>query len=151
MIDTYTDEHIATAFHDALAEHAKHATMTAEQKRRSPLRVSTFLIAVVALFTNLFFGRQHFGNYDHVDPNTEIPGDHGTKPFPKGKSGADSNMMEYPLPNLHNPKSSGPARIILHNKGGLGELKYGGVVSHDQSRGAKHAGVSDHFRIARQG
>jgi hypothetical protein len=114
--------------------------------RRSELVL--ILCEVVALFTNLFFGRQHFGNYDHHDPvSATIPGDHGTKPFPNKKSGSNSHLMEYPLPNMNNAHLGGPARIVLHHKDG--ELKYAGVVSHDQSRGANHAGVHDHFRIAR--
>jgi hypothetical protein len=126
----YTNDHITAAVAAATAEHAKHADMTEDQKKASPLK--------------------HFGNYDHADPTTTIPGDHGTRPFPNQKQGGQSKLLEYPLPHTTNSKAVGPARIVMAQKSD-GTIKYAGMVSHDQSRGANHPGVSDHFKISRKG
>jgi len=125
---TYTDAHIHAAVTAAQAEHTRHAGMTEDEKSRSPLR--------------------HFGNYKHTDPTSGLNPNNDARPFPKAKEGGKSKMMEYPLPNLQNSKLQGPARIVLKHQED-GSLKFGGVVSHDQARGASHAGVHDHFKISK--
>jgi hypothetical protein len=42
----------------------------------------------------------------------------------------------------------GPARVILKEVGG--QLKFIGMVSHDQSRSKLHIGYQDHFRVLPQ-
>jgi len=122
----YTDDHIHAAVTAAQAEHARHAGMTEEQRSRSPLK--------------------HFGNYKHTDSTSTLNPDKDERPFPKAKDGSKSKLMEYPLPNLYNSHLPGPARVVMKHQSD-GSLKFAGVVSHDQARGASHAGVHDHFRI----
>ena len=53
--------------------------------------------------------------------------------------------LEYPLPNKSGNPGKGPARVILQEKNG--QLKFKGVVSHDQSRPLKSKGSYDHFQV----
>jgi len=51
---------------------------------------------------------------------------------------------EYPLPNKSGNPGRGPARVIVQEK--RGQLKFKGVVAHDQSRPQGAPGANDHFR-----
>lgn len=86
-----------------------------------------------------------FSNNNHHLPKKGSPG-----PNSLPKQTGKKNLKEYPLRTnsqiAANPKDKGPARVITkENK--KGELKFKGVVAHDQSRAQGTPGANDHFQI----
>jgi hypothetical protein len=121
LIEIYSKQNVKTAMKDAKAELKRHKGLSKNQKKKSDLKP--------------------FGNRDH---QLQLPGAAGPNSLPKA---GKKNLMEFPLKNGREPAGEkGPARVIL-KKNIFGQLKFKGVVAHDQNRLPQTLGYNDHFKI----
>jgi hypothetical protein len=126
LLETYSKADVKKSVKDANAENKalKAPGVSNRKKKNSPLK--------------------DFSNNNHHVPKKG--GAKNSLPKQTGKK----NLKEYPLRTnsqiAANPKDKGPARVITkENK--KGDLKFKGVVAHDQNRAQGTPGANDHFEV----